>query len=75
MNSNGKKIDNLITIQNFYKKHRTSFPFEESYMNIHFEPNNKRKLFIARSYIARYPLVLIYSYPEYLSCRNDILNA
>ena len=70
-----QKIDNLITIQNFYKKHRTSFPFEESYMNIYFEPNKKRKLFIVRSYIARYPLVLIYSYPEYLVEKTSIYNS
>lgn len=68
------RIVNLKTIQRFYKNHRTRFPFEESYMNIYFEPGKKRKQFITRTYIAKYPLLLIYSFPEYLVKKISIYN-
>lgn len=71
-NSVKDKITKLKRLQLFYKKKRTHFPFEESYMNIYFEPPKKRKNFINRCYIAKYPLLLLYGYPEYFLEKTSI---
>ena len=71
-NSVKDKITKLKRLQLFYKKKRTNFPFEESYMNIYFEPPRKRKNFINRCYITKYPLFLLYSYPEYFLEKTSI---
>ena len=69
------KIIKIKSLQGFYKKKRTNFPFEESYMNIYFEPPRKRKNFINRCYITKYPLFLLYGYPEYFLEKTNIYNS
>ena len=71
-NSIKNKITNIKTLQLFYKKKRTNFPFEESYANIYFEPPKKRKNFINRCYIAKYPQLILYRYPEYFLEKTSI---
>ena len=66
------KIRKIKQIQGFYKRKLTNFPFEESYINIYFEPPKKRKNFINRCYIAKYPHLLLYGYPEYFLKKTSI---
>jgi len=66
------KIKKIKRLQRFYRRKRTNFPFEESYMNIYSEPPKKRKNFINRCYIAKYPLLLLYEYPEYFLEKTNI---
>jgi len=68
------KIAKIKTIQHFYKKKKTYFPFEESYLNLYFEPSKKRKNFIVRCYIAKYPCLLLYTYPEFLVEKTNSYN-
>ena len=69
------KIIKIKQLQRFYNKRKTYFPFEESYMNIFFEPCKKRKNFINRCYIAKYPMLILYSYPEYFLEKTNIYNS
>ena len=68
------KICKIKIIQQFYKTHKPYFPFEESYMNVYFEPSKKRKKFIIRCYIAMYPQLLLFNYPEFVVNKTNIYN-
>jgi len=69
------EINKTGIIQRFYRKRRPYFPFEESYMNQYFEPTKKRRLFIIRCYIALYPQLILFSYPEFLVNKTNIYNS
>jgi len=66
------EISKIKIIQRFYRKRKPYFPFEESYMNLYFEPTKKRRLFIIRCYIALYPQLILFSYPEFLVNKINI---
>ena len=69
------EINKTGIIQRFYRKRKPYFPFEESYMNLYFEPTKKRRLFIIRCYIALYPQLILFSYPEFLVNKTNIYNS